>query len=311
MKKLSISYQSKFSDRLIYDKSVFERIDPSVKIHEETKRNPLSSSAACLNVIGALSNEPSSLRKFLNTFGLQIDEIIPFPSPANVAGRIYNDKGSAIFEWVGPQDSPLNELGGRRGENRTSIDAFVIGKISGKICQILIEWKFTEGMSKEIALGKFSGGKGVERLRRYSSVLANLRRVNNIPFYFADEYRAGDCNSILGLADFSPDHLYQLMRMALLARVTTPIMINNIQVEDYRILHLSHSQNNKINTLSEKDLEFSPGLKMHVGKSLHQLWKEILSVRDREKFLFGYWDKSVPAIEDVDLKRYLIERYCD
>ena len=75
-----------------------------------------------------------------------------FPTNCNVGGRTYSDRGHVVFEWVGPQKSPINERGGGRGYLRTSIDAYVIAKINGKIMQLLIEWKFTEGKSRAIAL---------------------------------------------------------------------------------------------------------------------------------------------------------------
>lgn len=309
MNKLCLDYQEKFSDRLIFDNSVFDRIDESVKIHEETEGNPLSSSAACLNLLGSLSDDPPSLIKFLNSFGLNIEEIYPFPSPVTVGGRTYNDQGCVIFEWVGPKESPIFEIGGGRGQNRTSVDAYVIAKISGKLTQILIEWKFTEGESREIVLGRFCGGKGVERLKRYSSVLARLRKEKNLPFNFEEEYKKSNSNSFLGVTDFSPDHLYQLFRMTLLAKTTTPIQIGDFQIMDYRILHLSHSQNERINILEKKYLEFSPGLKQYENNELHKAWPQLLSIEERARFYSGFWNKSIRTIENKKLREYLIERY--
>jgi len=309
MSKLTIDFQSKFSDRLIFDGSVFDRIDKSVKIHAATTGNPLSSCAACLNVIGALSNEPVELMKYLNTFNLQLEDILPFPTSADVGGRVYNDSGHAIFEWVGPHFSPILEIGGGRGYNRTSIDAFVIGKIAGKTCQIFIEWKFTEGSSRDFFLGRFSGVKGFERLRRYSTVLTALRKQRSFPFNFSDEYKLSAHDSALGLSDFSPDHVYQLMRMTLLAKTTTPIMIGDIAIEDYRILHLSHSTNDKANRLHPEYLALSPGLVRFAGMDFHTVWRELLAEEEKSKFLSGYWDQSIPTIENEKLRNYLTERY--
>ncbi|WP_129671239.1 hypothetical protein [Candidatus Chloroploca sp. Khr17] len=208
MNKLSIEYQKKFGANLIFNSSVFANIDPSVKLHDETKNHPLSSSASCLNVISSLLNDPDGLIKFLKSCGLEIEELYRFSGATSFEGRNYNDKGYAIFEWVGPQESPINEKGGGRGQSRTSIDAFLLGKVDGKTTQILIEWKFTEGLSRNITLGRFCGQKGIERLRRYSLILAELRKSKDFPFDFDEEYRIGKIESILGLYDFSPDHLY-------------------------------------------------------------------------------------------------------
>jgi len=309
MNKLTTEFQKRFSANLIFDPSVLERIDPAVKLHEETKGNPLSSSAACLNVIGSLANDPEELIKFLGSFGLEIEKLYEFPSPVSFGNRIYHDKGYAIFEWIGPQDSPINETGGGRGQNRTSVDAFVLGKINGKTTQILIEWKFTEGLGRELVLGRFCGGKGVERLRRYSLVLAELRKQGDFPFDFDDEYGSSSPKSSLGIYDFSPDHLYQLLRMTLLAKKTTGKALGKYTLEDYRIVHLTHSQNNRINILHPEYLILSPGLKQFSGQQLHEVWKELLSPRDRERFFYGHWDRAINMIEDNELRAYLSERY--
>jgi len=302
MDKLTIEYQNQFKDRLIYDHSVFENIDPKVKLHEETKGNPLSSAAACLNVLGSLIHQPDELISFLNQFGLNIEMLYEFPSNCNIGERIYTDKGYVIFEWVGPQKSPINEKGGGRGNYRTSIDAFVIAKIKGKITQLLIEWKFTEGKSRELTLERFSGNKGLERLNRYSSVLVPLRGKNEFPFQFKEEKG-------IGLYDFSVDHLYQLLRMTLLAKMTTPINIGNFKIEDYRIVHLSHSMNQEIEILHGRYLQSSPGLKIHAGKKLYDVWNEILSPYEKEKFKYGHWDDAIKYIKDIDLRTYLTDRY--
>ena len=309
MNKLATEFQEQFSAKLIFDPSVLERIDPAVKLHEETKGNPLSSSAACLNVIGSLANDPKELMKFLGSFGLEIEELYEFPSPVSFGNRKYHDKGYAIFEWIGPQESPINEIGGGRGQNRTSVDAFVLGKIGGKTTQILIEWKFTEGQSRELVLGKFCGGKGVERLKRYSMVLAELRKQGDFPFDFDDEYRSSSVKSSLGIYDFSPDHLYQLLRMTLLAKKTTGKALGEYTLEDYRIVHLTHSQNTRINILHPEYLILSPGLSRFSGQRLHDVWKELLSQRDKERFFYGYWDRAIDLIENNELRAYLSERY--
>lgn len=137
MNKLTRDFQEKFTPQLIFDKAVFDRIDPAVKLHEETRGNPLSSCAACLNVIRSLAGDPSELARFLESFALEMDELYEFPSPVCFEGRTYHDNGYAVFEWVGPGKSPINEPGGGRGQNRTSADAFLLARIEGKMTQVL------------------------------------------------------------------------------------------------------------------------------------------------------------------------------
>jgi hypothetical protein len=302
MDKLSLDYQKQFDNNLIYDESVFDNIDVKAKLHEETKDNPLSSAASCLNVLGALVNEPEELKCFLNHFNLDIEQVFEFPSNCNIDGQIYKDRGYVIFEWIGPKESPINEKGGGRGHNRTSIDAFVIARIKGKITQLLIEWKFTEGKSRPLTLERFSGNKGLERLRRYSNVLVPLRGKEEFPFNFNEE-------TGIGLYDFSVDHLYQLLRMTLLAKTTTPINIDKINVQDYRIVHLSHSMNIELEILHEKYLFASPGLKKYSGKRLYDVWNEILTSPEKERFRYGHWDDAMRNIANKPLREYLIARY--
>lgn len=302
MDKLTYNFQDQFKDHLYFDSSIFDNIDKNVQLHGEAKQNSLSSAAACLNVLGSMMNDPIELLNFLNHFDLEIDELIEFPSNCNVGGRQYSDKGFVVFEWVGPQTSPINEKGGGRGNYRTSIDAFVIAKIKGKTTQLLIEWKFTEGKSRPLTLERFAGTKGIERLNRYSNVLVPMRGKTDFPFNFSEEKG-------LGLYDFSVDHLYQLLRMTLLAKTTTPIAIGTVEIEDYRIVHLSHSQNNEIEILHEKYLQSSPGLKKYAGMKMHDAWHEILSPFEKEKFKAGHWDLALPYIQNEKLKDYLTERY--
>jgi hypothetical protein len=309
MEKLTVDFQRQFMPQLIFDESVFQRIDPTVKLHEETKGHPLSSCAACLNVIGSMANDPAELTQFLGSFGLEIEELYEFPSPVCFDGRTYHDKGHVIFEWVGPKDSPINEKGGGRGQNRTSVDAFVLARIKGKITQVLIEWKFTEGLSRELALGRFCGEKGIERLKRYSSILADLRKQGELPFDFEEEYRPQSPKSYVGIYDFSPDHLYQLLRMTLLAKTTTGRTLGKYTLEDYRIVHLTHSQNDRINILHRKYLDLSPGLQRFSDRPLHDVWRELLSASERERFICGHWDTAISTLKNEKLRKYLTERY--
>lgn len=309
MNKLTMEFQRQFAMNLIFAPSVLEGIDTAVKLHTETRQNPLSSSAACLNVLGPLANDPHGLAQFLRCFGLDVDELYEFPSPVSFGDRLYHDRGYVVFEWVGPRRSPINERGGGRGYGRTSLDAFVLGRIGGKTTQILIEWKFTEGLSRPLTMGRFCGGKGVERLSRYSSVLARMRRQGRFPFDFDDEYSLSGSRGSLGLHDFSPDHLYQLLRMTLLAKMTVGEALGPYTIEDYRILHLTHSQNDEVNVLQPKYLTLSPGLQEYSGQPLHDVWRGILSVEDRQKFCAGHWDQAIGWIKDEELRTYLVARY--
>lgn len=301
--KLREAFQRKWKEQPIYDETIFSQIDENVQLHKEI-RNVRSSAAACLNVIGSLNNNVGDLIDFLNQFDLKVQEIIPFPTGADIDGEVYNDVGNAIFEWIGPKSSPINERGGKRGQNRTSIDAYVLARIDDKITQILIEWKFTETYTNNLNLNKFGGIAGNERLRRYSSTLANLRDNKDFPFRmkYEDDW---------GLPDLGYEPFYQLLRMTLLAKTTTPLNISrSIEVRDYVILHLTHSANTALNIVTAANLRFCAGLLNLSGKPLHEIWQGyILDVKEACKFRYGFWNKNLDVISDVGLRNYLKERY--
>lgn len=287
-------------EKNLYNKEVLKSIETISVLHKDIEKGH-SSAAACINVLGNQSKE--DLKVFLNTFKLGVHDIIEFPNGGNIGGKIYNDKGYVIFEWIGPKVSPINEDSEERGKFRTSIDAFILAKINNKVTQILIEWKFTEEYKNKKQRNIFGGKSGNERLYRYSSILASMRNAG-FPFKMQEE-------DTIGLASFAYEPLYMLLRMTLLARKTTPLKFenNNICIEDYRILHLTHSQNQELNILSEDHLTFCPGLKGYVNKSLHETWREVLSENEALKFFYGYWDTGINSITDINLKNYLKERY--
>ena len=303
MSKLSEEFQEKYRTHQLFDTSIIDDIDKEAKLHNEALNNPLSSAASCLNVLGSIKDNPEEIKRFLAVIGLEVDRVIEFPTGANIGERLYNDKGYIIFEWIGPKESPINEgSGGGRGQNRTSIDAYILVELDNKITQLLIEWKFTEGKSKPFATQKFSGYQGLERLRRYSQILVGMRNQDNFPFDFKE-------STGVGLHDFSVDHLYQLMRITLLAKTTTPIQIGEHYVEDYRVIHISHSQNKESRYLNNKHLKYSPGLQDYENMEYHEAWKDILTDYEKRKFIGGYWDKAIDVINDDKLRNYLKNRY--
>ena len=251
MDKLDAIYQNKFSSRQFTNNLVLAGISKNVKLHDEIN-NVRSSAAACINVFGYLNQNQSDIIPFFKVFGLQIDEVLQFPQKADLSGEIYDDQGPIVFEWIGPKKSPINEVGGSRGQNRTSIDAYLLVKINGIITQLLIEWKFTETYNSESYIHKFGGKKGIERLRRYSDILTKLRN-DGFPFKFKGE-------GGIGLSDFSYEPLYQLLRITLLAKMTTPMQIDELNIQDYRVIHLTHSDNKDLNILSEQHLKYSPSI---------------------------------------------------
>ena len=72
--------------------------------------------------------------------------------------------------------------------------------------------------------------------------------------------------------DFSYEPFYQLLRMTILAKETTPIKIGSINIENYFVCHLVHSENKELMILKENHLQYSSGIQKYTGMNLHELW---------------------------------------
>ena len=300
MNKLKDDFQKEYSKKQFVYENILKGISTNVKFHNALM-NVRSSAAACLNVLVYLNHNPNDIIPFFNQIGLDIQKVIDFPQNVVYGGEKYDDEGPIVFEWIGPKKSPINEKGGSRGQNRTSIDAYMLAKINGKITQLFIEWKFTEMYNSESYAHKFGGKKGIERLRRYSDILAKLRN-GNFPFKLNEEDK-------IGLSDFSYEPFYQLLRMTLLARMTTPTNLNSLRIDDYKIIHLTHSENNDLNFLSETHLKYSPGLKGFIGNSLHDTWIELLDDQEKEHHIMGFWNNALNVLSTNEDKEYLVQKY--
>lgn len=249
--------------------------------------SPLSSQASCLNFWYPYikPENKKGLMTVLKTIGIEVEDIITIGPNWKFDDTLYCDYGNVIFEWIGPEISPIGEENGyMRGHHRTSIDAYILAIIRGKITQILIEWKYTEHYSSKNNTGKFLGGKGVERLSRYSPIIARDRKAGkDILFNF---------NSLdeLGLSDVGYEPFYQLLRQHMLGQETVGMHFGPYVIEDYIVLHLSHSKNERLNILAEKHCTYANGLKQYVGQEIHSVWKQLLNEEQKRHFVGGYWD---------------------
>lgn len=303
--KLTSSYQGQYRNRQFYNEGFRRNLDDDLKFHREIS-NPMSSAAACVNVMGGIASTKSDLISFLGRFGVVVEDIIPFRRGMTYDRRVYNDQGNVLFEWVGPLVSPILEVGGSRGHLKTSVDAYVLAVIDGIVTQLLIEWKFTEKYNAPGQLQRFAGIAGNERLRRYSSCLARLRKAKDFPFQMTEE-------GGMGLYDLGYEPYFQLLRFTLLAKLTTPFSFDEgPEVRDYRVIHLSHSKNDALNILSKKHVSCLPGLKDQAGKSMCEVWKQtVLAVEERPRFVHGCWNEALGVVSDSKLREYLVKRYGD
>jgi hypothetical protein len=74
-------------------------------------------------------------------------------------------------------------------------------------------------------------------------------------------------------------------------------------------LHLTHSQNDKINILQYENLIYSPGLQRYAGRGLHEVWSELLSNKENTRFVGTYWDKALAGLDTSDWYSYCEKRY--
>jgi hypothetical protein len=87
MKNL-VARQQPYQDRQFYNEQVKAGISKHVKLHDAIE-NPASSAAACLNVLGYLNQHPQFIQPFSRHFGLDIDEVIEFPTGANLGASTW------------------------------------------------------------------------------------------------------------------------------------------------------------------------------------------------------------------------------
>ena len=250
--------------------------------------SPISSQASCLNFWYSYINPNSkeALIKLLKKIGIEAQNIITIGPNWDFNGTLYKDYGNVIFEWIGPEISPIGEENGYlRGHHRTSIDAYILAIMDNKITQLLIEWKYTESYTSKSSTAKFLGGKGIERLSRYSPIIARDRKAGkDILFNLSnvDDW---------GLSDVGYEPFYQLLRQHMLGQETVGMNFGPYVIEDYIVIHLSHSENKKLNILSEKHCIYANGLRQYIGQDIHNIWAQLLKDEQKRHFVGAYWDK--------------------
>lgn len=309
-KVLSKDYQMKFKSKNLISNEIYKIFQKGeIKLHKGIS-SPLSSQASCFNFWYPFIKEENKeqLKELLLCLGLKVDEVLTIKPNSMFEDTLYKDGGNILFEWIGPNNSPIGEKDGYlRGQHRTSIDAYILTKINGKVTQILIEWKFTESYSSRSNTGKFLGSKGIERLARYSPIIARDRnsrkeilfKMNNIDNW--------------GIYDVCYEPFYQLLRQHMLGQETIGMKFGDYVIEDYVVMHLSHSENSKSNILTAKQCEYSKGLEQYIGQELHTIWDKLLNKEHKSRFIGTYWDKCLLKYKPTkDLQvwyKYMCNRY--
>ena len=332
MNVLSHEFQEQFKNKQFINNSIPYMLKKSgIKGHNGLY-NPLSSQACCINFFYPFIEEKQkeSLKQLLFALGIEVDSVITIKpnskfydenayrqtnlfvtTETSEDDRIikYPDGGNVLFEWIGPYKSPTGENSGYlRGHHRTSIDAYILAYIKGKVTQLLIEWKFTESYSSRQNTGKFLGAKGIERLARYAPILARDRALGKEILFKIDDI------DYWGLYDICYEPFYQLLRQHMLGQETVGMCFGDYYIQDYKVIHLTHSANKKLNVLTDKQAEYSKGFSDFVGNQIHEIWSDLLNTNFKEKFIGAYWDEAVlkfkPNNELKSWYDYIVERYC-
>jgi len=189
------------------------------------------------------------------------------------------DEGYVEFEFIGERQY-LREINFNRGENCTSIDAVMIGKLSdGSRRLFLIEWKYTEYYD---VMNKYVP----ERAKVYDSLIT----ASDSPFL----------SGVLPKA-FYYEPFYQLMRQTLLAHEC--VKHSDHGINSYTHIHIVPEENGDL-----KKKITSPYLH---GTNIHDAWRNTLKddslfvVRSPEELM----KPAVGMFGDQSYIEYLRERY--
>ena len=198
-------------------------------------RNLASSQVACVNFLMFLADKVDLLTRILKTIDNDITSIseIKYINPATKM-EIYSN---IEFEWIG-LNKPL-EMGVpyTRGQNVTSIDAFIIGNYPMGKRAYLFEWKYVEFYSEKDYKG--FGKSGDIRRKRYSDMFASEKS----PFVKGTN-----------LEDFLYEPFYQIMRLFLLGN--RMVQYQELGVNDFRVVVVVPKSNIKYrNTITSKPIK--------------------------------------------------------
>ena len=192
----------------------------------------LSSQMACLNHLFAIRNDAEAVLSILNNVRNEFTEVLPIHTDTN---PVY-----IAFEVVSDSDH-LNEKYSTRGSNCTSVDAIIYAKHeSGETWIIPIEWKYTElyrneDKSHENRKGEPAGsnGKGMERMRRYNSLITASAQLKTLDDYAGSLYY------------YEP--FYQLMRQTLWAEnVVAHNATERLAADNYLHIHIIPAENDEL-----------------------------------------------------------------
>lgn len=193
------------------------------------------------------------------------------------------DSGYVEFEFIG-EAQYLKEKSFSRGQNCTSIDAVMIGKLhSGDKRLYAFEWKYTEYYSRKDLY-----------IPQRAQVYDDLIRASDSPFVDSIDVRA-----------YYYEPFYQLMRQTLLAHLC--VKNNDHGVSSYKHVHVVSPENHALlNKITSPDFAHES-----TYDTIHDAWNAAL--REPNNFLATDPQELLRPINDAGdapaLIEYLAERY--
>lgn len=243
----------------------------------------LSSQIACINHLFYIRNDKETVIQMIKNLSSNFTDVLEIPTDKYNPAYIQ-------FEAVSDNDY-LNEGEPTRGNNCTSIDAFVYAQHrDGSKWIIPIEWKYTEhydNQNKAIEGYQIDSinCKGEIRKRRYTQLIDNssqLESVDHTCYYF--------------------EPFYQLMRQTLWAEQ----LVKNrdretIKADNYLHVHVIPAENAD---LLHKTYKCS-------GEDMETTWRSHL--KDKSKYLIispeNLLSDSLNNLQYSELRNYLMTRY--
>lgn len=272
-----------------------------IAVHSEIL-NLKSSQAACFNFLFPAHLNPRFGAEFLKPVCKNIHTLTEIE-----------------FEYTGPRGTTqwLGEpKGGKRGQNRTSIDAAVFYvDTKGKKCCTLIEWKYTEANFGECSAYKKATkeNKGLcDNLNAASPIKANetCLLATKADDYHSRKYwsllrHAGVNTSAFGCMQGCPFRgaFYQVMRQHLIAH-----RLRKANVDYVDVVSISFAQNNALHEIDD----FLEPLRSGKHGDVIDIWNSVLTdVPPMRHFNIETLMERLGGIQGVDSswRAYLKERY--
>ncbi len=242
-------------DKVFYPPIAKEVIDycdkNDIAIHSEAL-NLRSSQVACFNVMFPLKNNPELAIKALKS-------LLPGVTEVDTIEFEYTGDAKAT-EWLG------EHAGGKRGQNRTSIDVAIWWRNETNKILTLVEWKYTErsfgGCGGYVSKGNIDNGQCDRMQIKNDNFVGKcyLTQGKNDRHYWERMQEAGINLQVSGSLSGCPFRgpFYQLMRQFLLAaylRKVDPVDVVDVALVSFKGNSLLLEISTELNGLGENVVE--------------------------------------------------------